>query len=35
MSVHPVLVRVNGNGGHGEFVGGSEDSDSNLTTVGN
>lgn len=31
---HPVLVRVDGDSGHGEFVGRSEDSDSDFTTVG-
>lgn len=35
MSVHPILVRVDGNGGHGQFVGSSENSDSDFTTVGN
>jgi hypothetical protein len=34
MSVHAVLVRVNGDGRHGELVGGTEDTDGDLTTVG-
>jgi len=34
VSVHAVLVRVDGDGRHGELVGGTEDTDGNLTAVG-
>jgi hypothetical protein len=35
VGTHSVLVRIDGNGGHSKLVGGSEDSDSNLSSVGN
>lgn len=34
MSVHPVLVGVDGDGRHGELVGGTEDSDGDFTSIG-
>lgn len=34
MSVHPILVGVNGHGGHGQLVGGSENPNGDFTSVG-
>jgi hypothetical protein len=34
VGIHSILVRVDGDCGHGQFMGGSEDSNGNFTSIG-